>query len=57
MELLFACIKKTAQNISSPISMSSIRELKWMEIHREELEANWTLLTKGEQFFRIDPLK
>ena len=29
----------------------------WMEIHREELEANWTLLSNGEQSFRIDPLK
>lgn len=29
----------------------------WMEIHREDLEANWQLLSKGEQFFRIDPLK
>ena len=29
----------------------------WMEIHREDLEANWKLLTNGEQFFRIDPLK
>ena len=29
----------------------------WVEIHREELEANWTLLSNGEQFFRIDPLK
>lgn len=29
----------------------------WMEIHREDLEANWTLLSNGEQFFRIDPLK
>lgn len=29
----------------------------WMEIHREDLEANWTLLSSGEQFFRIDPLK
>ncbi len=29
----------------------------WVEIHREDLEANWTLLSKGEQFFRIDPLK
>jgi len=28
-----------------------------MEIHREDLEANWTLLSNGEQFFRIDPLK
>lgn len=29
----------------------------WMEIHREDLKANWKLLTNGEQFFRIDPLK
>lgn len=29
----------------------------WMEIHKEELAANWTLLSNGEQFFRIDPLK
>lgn len=29
----------------------------WMEIHRDDLEANWNLLSKGEQFFRIDPLK
>lgn len=29
----------------------------WMEIHREDLEANWKLLSNGEQFFRIDPLR
>ena len=29
----------------------------WMVIHREDLEANGKLLTNGEQFFRIDPLK
>jgi len=29
----------------------------WMEIHREDLAANWKLLNNGEQFFRIDPLK
>ncbi len=29
----------------------------WMEIHHEDLEANWRLLSKGEQFFRIDPLR
>lgn len=30
--------------------------LAWMEIHHDELEANWSLLERGEQFFRIDPL-
>ena len=29
----------------------------WMEIHHDDLEANWKLLSNGEQFFRIDPLK
>ena len=31
--------------------------LAWMEIHHDELAANWTLLSNGEQFFRIDPLQ
>lgn len=29
----------------------------WIEIHREDLQANWQLLSNGEQFFRIDPLR
>ncbi|AEF86897.1 conserved hypothetical protein [Treponema primitia ZAS-2] len=29
----------------------------WMEIHKEDLQANWHLLSSGEQFFKIDPLK
>lgn len=29
----------------------------WIEIHRDDLEANWKLLSDGEQNFRIDPLK
>lgn len=29
----------------------------WIEIHREDLLANWQLLSKGEQFFRVEPLK
>lgn len=29
----------------------------WIEIHREDLEANGTLISNGEKFFRIDPLK
>ena len=31
--------------------------LAWMEIHHDELVANWRLLSAGEQFFRIDPLR
>lgn len=29
----------------------------WIEIHREDLLANWKLAVAGEPIFRIDPLK
>ena len=29
----------------------------WLDIHHEDLEANWKWLSNGEQFFRIAPLK
>jgi len=29
----------------------------WVEIHREELLADWELALAGEELFRIDPLK
>ena len=29
----------------------------WMDIHQEDLQANWKLLYSGEPAFRIDPLK
>ena len=29
----------------------------WIEIHKEELKANWQLLSRGEKYFRIDPLR
>ena len=29
----------------------------WMEIHRDDLEADWKLLSCGDPFFRIDPLR
>ncbi len=31
--------------------------LAWMEIHQEELLANWDLASSGELPFKIDPLK
>jgi hypothetical protein len=31
--------------------------LAWIEIHQDELMANWELATSGEQIFRIDPLR
>ena len=29
----------------------------WIEIHKEDLQANWKLLQSGEQFFKIPPLQ
>lgn len=29
----------------------------WIEIHQEELMANWELAVAGQQIFKIDPLK
>ena len=29
----------------------------WVELRKEDLEANWQLLSSGEQFFRVEPLK
>jgi len=29
----------------------------WIEIRREELNADWKLAVKGEEVFKIDPLK
>ncbi len=31
--------------------------LAWIEIHKEDLNANWKLLSNGESFFKIEPLK
>lgn len=29
----------------------------WIEIHHDELNANWKLAQDGEPFFKIEPLK
>ena len=29
----------------------------WLEIHKEDLLANWKLAVAGEPVFRIDPLR
>ena len=31
--------------------------LAWIEIHNEELMADWELATRGETIFKIEPLK
>lgn len=29
----------------------------WVEIHKEDLYANWKLLSSGKEYFKIEPLK
>jgi len=29
----------------------------WLEIHKDELKANWELAIQGEALFKIEPLK
>ena len=29
----------------------------WLDIHHDEVEANWTLLSSGERAYKIEPLK
>lgn len=29
----------------------------WIELHKEELVANWKLLSEDEEFFQIEPLR
>ena len=44
--------------IEGTISVSKKKLVEaWIEIHKEELLANWKLLDEGEQSFKIEPLK
>ena len=44
--------------LEGEISKSKMKLLlAWLEIHHDELQANWDLLSAGEQFFRIEPLR
>ncbi|MCR5507262.1 MAG: DUF4160 domain-containing protein, partial [Lachnospiraceae bacterium] len=29
----------------------------WMAIHEDELKANWQMLSNGEGYFKIEPLR
>jgi len=31
--------------------------IAWIEIHKEDLEANWKLLSEGRETFKIEPLR
>ena len=42
-------------DIRSRTAVRLIRE--WVDLHQEELEANWTEMEAGRGFSRIDPLE
>ncbi len=41
---------------SLPIGKSKLVEA-WIELHKDELMADWQLATSGQKIFSIDPLK
>jgi hypothetical protein len=44
--------------IEGEIKKNKLRLVQaWIELHRDELKADWELAIKGENVFRIDPLK
>jgi len=44
--------------IEGSLPKSKVRMVQaWIEIHREDLMANWKLAIVGEKVFQIEPLK
>lgn len=44
--------------LEGELPMKKLRMLLvWMDLHVEELEANWSILQEGGDYFRIDPLR
>ncbi len=49
---------KTCEILEGPLPSKQLRLVAaWIEIHREELMADWTLCQNGEKPFPIEPLK
>ncbi len=48
----------TAELIAGSLPIPKIRLVQaWIEIHKDELMANWELAVSGENIFKIEPLK
>lgn len=44
--------------ITGKMNSKQIRLIQaWVEIHKEELQANWNLCQEGDRPFKIEPLK
>ena len=49
---------ESGELIEGSLPKSKVRLVQaWIEIHREDLMANWKLAIIGEKVFQIDPLK
>jgi len=49
---------ETAEVLAGEFPKRQLRIVQaWIEIHRDELLANWSLAVEGEPIFKIDPLK
>jgi len=47
-----------AELIAGSIKSNKMRLVQaWMEIHKDELMADWELAVNGQEIFKIDPLK
>jgi len=60
-ELLFVVINEMNANVTIGSNFRTSSKMKlvqaWLEIHNEELMADWELAIIGETIFKIDPLK
>lgn len=49
---------ETAEKLTGEIPSKKLRIVQaWIEIHRDELMADWKLATEGKETFKIKPLK
>jgi hypothetical protein len=49
---------KTAELIDGKLPLPKTRLVQaWIEIHKDDLVADWELASKGEVIFKIEPLK
>jgi hypothetical protein len=60
-ELEVLAFGNTEDHVHLFLSINPFKKLRmlltWMDIHQEELIANWNLLINDDQYFKIEPLK
>lgn len=53
-----ACFTLDGELLEGSIPRKQLRlVIAWIEIHKEELAANWKLALEGEPLFKIEPLR